>query len=92
MNQGKNLNKGEEKGGFMSKMNVPFLKVSFEILFSKLLLKSLHLSALTFQFSSLLWSNEIVLVRICSSSEVQMFNIIWFKNSSISALYLVNCN
>lgn len=92
MNQVKNLNKGEEKGGFMSKTSMPFLKVSFKILFSKLLLKSLHLSALKFQFYSLLWSNEIVLIRICSTSEAQMFNIIWSKNLSISALYLVNCN
>lgn len=76
----------------MSKMNTSFLKVSFEILFSKLLLKSLHLSALKFQFYSLLLSNGIVLIRICDSSEGQMFNLIWGKTSSISALYLVNYN
>lgn len=76
----------------MSKMITSFLKVSLEILFSKLLLKSQHLSASEFQFYSLLLSNEIVFIRVRSSSEGQMFNLIWGKNSSVSALYLVNYN
>lgn len=66
-NQPKSLTKEEEEA-FMSKMNTSFLKVSLEILFSELLLKSHHLSASEFQFYSPLLSNEIVLIRVCGPS------------------------